>query len=177
MVALAPLVPMTCPRADAAPRQLSSRQTVLFSRVVPALAFAVFGGLAALAVAGALEPLVTWLGLPSLPWLLLALWLVAAPLTFAVYGDLKHVRLDAQRLYVADGHREIAVPLASIGSITERRWHRLQPITVTFRAPTPLGRAIRFMPPRRLGGFFTPHPVAEELRRAVRAALERTASP
>ena len=159
------------------PRPLSSRQTFFFKFIYRGLGIAGFGATTLLAFAGAFDGYAAVRALPQLKWLRLAGRIVAAPLLFSTKAGLKEVRMDARLLYVPEFRHEIAVPATAIESVQGRRWLHLHPVTVTFRTPTAMGRAIAFMPVGRVFSALTGHPVVDELRRAVADARDRGGQP
>lgn len=80
---------------------------------------------------------------------------------------LKRVRMDGINLYISNYFREIRVPLAAVGDVTENRWINYHPVTIHFRRPTGFGKRITFMPTARLFSSWSSHPVVEELRQAA----------
>jgi hypothetical protein len=77
---------------------------------------------------------------------------------------IKRIQLDSASLYVSTGFREIAVPIMEIGSVKELRWIKGHPIIIGFKNATACGTSVMFLPKLRLG-FWSKHPVVEELQR------------
>jgi hypothetical protein len=145
-------------------RTLSSALTFLMKFVFPIVWISGFG-LGTLALwAGAFNDSAGNGAPPEMKWAFLAAW--TAGTAFILWGcaGLKKVRMDQDSLYISNFRKEIVVPLSSIGSVTENRWINIHPITIHFRAPTEFGNKVTFMPTSRFFGFWSSHPVVEELR-------------
>lgn len=160
--------PPGAPRADRfddpvtsrMPRVLSSAQTFFMKLVFPPLWSVLFGWLM---LAGRGHPAGTY---PSMPIPLLV-WCAGMAAMLWMCVPLKRVSMDGKNLYISNYFREITVPLAAIGEVTENRWINIHPVTIHFRRPTEFGQRITFMPTARLFANWSSHPVVEELRRAA----------
>jgi hypothetical protein len=86
---------------------------------------------------------------------------------------LKRVRMDNQALYISNYQREIIVPLANVADVTENRWVNIHPVTIHFHSETEFGNQVVFMPKTRWFGFWSSHPVVEQIRQAVDRATGR----
>jgi hypothetical protein len=92
------------------------------------------------------------------------LWVIGTSFIIWIAVRIKRVQIDGANLYVSTGLREIAVPITEIGSVKELRWIKGHPITIGFKKATACGTSIMFLPKLRLG-FWSKHPVVEELQR------------
>lgn len=101
-------------------------------------------------------------------WLFLFIWLTCTCLLILFSNRLKRVRADTKNLYVSNYLREIEIPFSMIESVTENRWLNYHPVTIHLNAPTAFGRKITFIPKTRLFGFWSDHPVVEEIKRMAR---------
>jgi len=81
--------------------------------------------------------------------------------------------MDDRALYISNYAKEIAVPLANVAEVTENRWINIHPVTITFHSDTAFGSQIVFMPKTRWFGFWSSHPVVDEIRTAANRALGR----
>jgi hypothetical protein len=97
--------------------------------------------------------------------LVVAVWIVGSILIVATTVPLKRVFLDGNRLVVSNFRRDTRIPLADITTVTQNRWIKIRPVSITFRNRTPFGRKIQFMPPQRIRWrFWEEDPVVDELR-------------
>jgi hypothetical protein len=83
----------------------------------------------------------------------------------------KRIRLDEKNFYISNYFAEIQVPLLEIISVSENRWHKMNPVTLKFKNDTPFGTSVVFAPTER--GFFAsfkPHPVVKEIMAGVERA-------
>jgi hypothetical protein len=90
---------------------------------------------------------------------------------------LKRVRLDGHVLYISNYRDEISIPVAQVEHVSENRWLNIRPVTIEFRSETAFGQRITFMPKTRWFGFWSAHPVLEEIRAAADAASRGIAPP
>jgi len=146
------------------PRTLSSAQTFWMKFIFPVIWISVFG----------LGTLSLWTTArenapPKLPGIFIIAWMGGGVFLLWVCAGLKRVRMDRDTLYISNFRQEIAVPLRDVESVTENRWINIHPVTIVFRRTTEFGDRITFMPPSRVFGAWSPHPVVEELRSAVRS--------
>jgi hypothetical protein len=140
------------------PRTISSRLTVLYKFIYPAVSI--------LVGVFALFQILRMGFLKSSPTLIIFL-----PF-FALLGGvslwpmirLKKVSLDDEFLYVSNYLKEIKIPLDDIYDMTENRWIKFHPVTIYLRRPSEFGTKIVFAPTFRMFIFFTSHPIVEELR-------------
>jgi len=146
-------------------RELSTRYTYLYRWVIP-------GALTVAAVA------VIWyfarIGKPDAAPTTAVLTGVAiafALMTLARWFDgAKRVWIDDDVLVVAAYGKEVPIPLAKVGRISQARAGWPIRITVAFREATAWGQKIVFFPPLQARGPATPHPAVAELERAVLSA-------
>ncbi len=156
------------------PRELSSRLTIWFKFVFPALWIPLFGaGTLAVFVTAAAAGAKAQHSPAVVKWLMLAVWVGASTLIWRVCCRLKRVWVEGPWLHVSNYVREERIPLASITSVTENRWVNIRPVTVEFRTPTGFGHRIVFMPEVRWLLFWRPHPIAAELRAVASEARRR----
>jgi len=109
----------------------------------------------------------------QMKWFFLVATIVGAGYVWSWYAPIKRVRMDDTMLYISNYATEIAVPLANVAGVSEKRWLRLHPVTIEFHAETAFGPRIIFMPKLRVFGFWFSHPVVEEIRAAVSRATGR----
>jgi hypothetical protein len=100
-------------------------------------------------------------------WILPVTWFVGAGFLYWFCGRLKKVSVDENFLYVSNYFKELAIPLSEIFDVTENRWVNTNSVTIHFARPTEFGSKIVFMPTIRVFGFFSSHPVVEELQELV----------
>ena len=144
-------------------RDISSAQTFLMKVIFPAVWIALFG----------FGTLCLWLnklqgahGPPppnDLKWPFLLVWATGTAFIMWLSFRLKRVRVDSDKLYISNYLKEVSTPLKNICGVTENRWINIHPVTRYFPEPTAFGRTITFMPRSRVFGFWTSHPVVEEL--------------
>ncbi|HET7876704.1 MAG TPA: hypothetical protein VFN71_14370 [Methylomirabilota bacterium] len=153
------------------PHELSSRLTIAFKFVVPALWITLVGlaTAAMFVISFAVRPPAP----PEIKWLMLAVWIGASTFIWWMCCRLKRVCVDGATLHISNYFREDRVPLASITAVRENRWVNIRPVTVEFRTPTAFGQRIVFMPRVCWFLFWRPHPVALELRALVAEARRR----
>jgi hypothetical protein len=80
---------------------------------------------------------------------------------------LKRVRIDSRNLFISNYFHEIQVPLAEVEDVTEWRWDNTHPVTIHFIRPTEFGNKVIFMPKLRMFGFWSSHPVVDQILSAV----------
>ena len=86
---------------------------------------------------------------------------------------LKKVSLDGDALLIEEFGRKARVPLRDVEEVTGSILLRPEIVWLRFRRPTEFGNRILFMPPYRMFGGFTRHPMVAELRTlALTAVLE-----
>ena len=73
------------------------------------------------------------------------------------------VEADDENLYVSNFGKEAIIPRAELYEATEMRWFKPYWITLRLRRPSVFGDKIVFIPPWRIGGFWTANPLVEEL--------------
>jgi hypothetical protein len=156
-------------------RTLSSAQTFLMKLVFPPLWI---GGFAIATTTFFLAPtaVVDSSGAPAdhgMKWTFLLVTVFGTAFIWWSYIRLKRVRMDDRMLYVSNYSREIAVPLVSVAEVKENRWVNIHPVTIEFHHETEFGSRIVFMPKVRWFGFWSSHPVVEEIRTAVSRATGR----
>jgi hypothetical protein len=81
-----------------------------------------------------------------------------------ICGRLKRVELDGDELVVSNYLQTVRVPLRHIESVGGSILISPQLVSVRLRVVSDLGDRIIFMPPIRLTGGFSRHPMVEELR-------------
>lgn len=148
-------------------RTLSSAQTIIVKIAVPVFLIFLSIRLAFLKLNS-----MSYQSPDSLPsesiWLVFAIWIIVTCLLLWSCLKLKRVRADTKNLYVSNYFREIEIPFSMIENVTENRWLNVHPVTIHLNAPSEFGRKITFMPKTRLFGFWTDHPVVEEIKRMAR---------
>ena len=157
------------------PRTLSSAETLLMKFVFPPLWIVgcAFVTATLFFYPGFWHPADSGLPAGLMKWFFLVATVVGARYVWAWYVPIKRVRMDDTMLYISNYSTEIAVPLADVAGVSEKRWLRLHPVTIEFRTETAFGPQIIFMPRLRLFGFWFSHPVVEEIRAAVARATGR----
>jgi hypothetical protein len=145
------------------PRTISSRLTVLYKFIYPAVSiivgvFALFQVLRTGFLKG--NPL----AIIFLPFLALLIGVSLWPMI-----KLKKVSLDEEFLYASDYLKEIKIPLEDIYDMTENRWIKFHPVTIYLQRPSEFGTKIVFAPTFRMFLFFSSHPVVEELKQIARS--------
>ncbi|MDD5302466.1 MAG: hypothetical protein PHS14_05085 [Elusimicrobia bacterium] len=147
-------------------KTLSSSRTFVMKVIVPAFWIFAFGA----------GTVLLWLnvlhgkdGSPppdAAKWAYLAAWVSGSAFLYRVCGPLKTVRLGGGTLLVSNYLKEISIPASQIAEVTENRWINIHPVTIRFRQTTEFGDTVTFMPRKRDGRPWRPHPVVEELVRA-----------
>lgn len=130
--------------------ELSSVLTPVYKLAFPA---ALGGGLILAAAARAWEVAVPFL--IALPFLLL----LAEPL--------KKDRLHDTTLVVSNYFRSCEIECAEIAEVQEKCLLNVRPVWIFFRAATPFGSRLAFIPHLGAVPFWKPHPVAEVPRDAA----------
>ena len=110
---------------------------------------------------------------PSLKWFFLIATILGTVFIWWACARLKRVRMDARFLHISNFSTEILVPLANVAEVTENRWVNSHPVTIHFHSETEFGTQVIFMPKIRWFGFWSSHPVVDEIRRAVERATGR----
>ena len=160
---------------DMTPRTLSSAQTFVMKVIFPPLWIGGFAlGTASLFLSAGFwhDPS----GAPPDPevkWVFLFATIAGTWFIWWSCIRLKNVRMDDKALYISNYSTEIAVPLANVGQVSENRWVNIHPITIEFHADTEFGSRVVFMPKVRWFGFWSSHPVVQEIRAAVNRATGR----
>jgi hypothetical protein len=160
---------------DSEPRTLSSAQTFVMKFVFPV---AWIGGVAAATLSLFFSPNSLHGGDGRTPdrdvkWFALVAMLVGAVFIWWACARLKRLRMDAKALYISNFFTEIVVPLTNVSEVTENRWVDSHPVTIRFHSETEFGSQVTFMPKIRWFGFWSSHPVVDEIRRAVERATGR----
>jgi len=154
--------------------QLSSSSTVFWRDVFPQIwTLGVGAGMAGIwfdAYGHSTSPELKILG--GLMWfgtsLLMRLW----------SRSLKQVWLGENGLRVSDGETERLIPLTDVIKMSETRGQKIKSIKLTLRSGSPLGSAIRFIPPMEFQAPFSTHPSIqkiEERKRMMAAGAESQA--
>src|SRR6266511_4278206 len=157
------------------PRTLSSAQTFVMKALFPPLWI---GGFAAATLSLFLAP-EFWHAAdggppdPELRWVFLFATIAGTVFIWWACIRLKRVRMDERALYISNYSTEIVVPLANVAEVTENRWLNIHPVTITFHSDTAFGPRVVFMPKTRWFGFWSSHPVVDEIRTAVSRATGR----
>lgn len=119
--------------------RLSSRWTLVYKVLFP---LGITVGVASLA-RGAIT-------MTEQPMAMVSLLAVAALLVFFSWkwnGGFKTVCVEDDVLVIGNYVRTIRVPLSEIDTVTDRPCININPVTITFRQPTPFGLRIHFMAP------------------------------
>jgi hypothetical protein len=147
------------PSSGERPTRLSSRFTVLFKFLFPAVWIGGFGlGTAALVPK------------PGPDTLLFAVAFLVGSAFLLRYGvALKKVTATTDGLVVSSYRREVLVPYEQIASVRENKFLNMRPITVDLRSAGELGRRFRFMPYRAFV-LFADHPASVLLIERAEAA-------
>jgi hypothetical protein len=146
-------------------RELSAPYTFLYRWIIPgALTVAAVAAIWSFARIGKPEAAQTTAVLTGVA-------IAFALMTLARWFDgAKRVWIDDDALVVAAYGKEIPIPLANVGRISQTGAVWPVRITIAFRDATAWGQKIVFFPPLRARGPVTPHPAVAELERAVRSA-------
>lgn len=149
------------------PQTISSRLTILYKFILPGL-FVV--GL----IMNIADILRGRFYIPSEAPVVFIIFIFIWWFGFAVWAatKLKKVGLDQDFLYVSDYFNETRIPLRDIYDVTEFRWVNIHPVTIHLKKPSEFGDKIVFAPPYRHFGFFTSHPIVEELKELARSKSE-----
>ncbi|HQU91744.1 MAG TPA: hypothetical protein PLK77_05570 [Pyrinomonadaceae bacterium] len=112
-----------------------------------------------------------WLSIrkvPGLGFMTLILIVMAINLVWAGWLALRSCRVetDGENFYVSNFGTEAVIPRADLYEATEMRWLKPYWITLRLRRPSVFGDKIVFIPPWRIGGFWTANPLVEELNAA-----------
>lgn len=109
-----------------------------------------------------------WRNVPGEFYFILLLAL-AANFAFSVWVTMRvmHVEVDEHNFYVSNYSREIVIPRSDLYEATEMRWMQPYWITLHLRRPSEFGDRIVFIPPWRLGAFWTANPLIEELNQTT----------
>ena len=99
----------------------------------------------------------------GIKWVFLAMLFLGAALMYWFGIRLQAVSVDDEYLYVSNYLKEVAIPLTAIDRVTENRWVNIHPVTIHLKSPSGFGDQITFMPKTRWFGFFSSHPVVDEL--------------
>jgi hypothetical protein len=92
-----------------------------------------------------------------------------AAMTYMFARPLKTVRVDDRAVYVSTWRKEIRIPLSQIDDVVEiALFGRMNPVAISLRSDTELGRRIVFIPAVRWFSLFGGHPIVDELRDLVR---------
>jgi len=107
---------------------------------------------------------------PGAKWLFLLMTCAGAAFIWWTCIRLKCVRMDNQALYISNYSKEIVVRLSDVAGVSETVWINIHPVTIHFRSETAFGSQIVFMPESRWFGFWSSHPVVDEIQNAVARA-------
>jgi hypothetical protein len=157
------------------PRRLLSSQQTFWMKVI----FPIFwiGGFAVATITLWLPGGGGWEGAngepvdPAFKWFFLGMTSVGTVFIWWICMRLKRVQMDNSALYISNYSTEIVVPLNNVAGVTENRLINIHPVTIVFRSETAFGSQIVFMPESRWFGFWSSHPVVEEIQNAVARAV------
>ena len=110
---------------------------------------------------------------PGLKWLFLFITIAGTVFIWWACIRLKRVRMDDKALYISNYVTEIVVPLLNVAEVSENRWLNIHPITIAFHADTEFGSRVVFVPKTRWFGFWSSHPVVDEIRMAANRVMGR----
>jgi hypothetical protein len=140
-------------------QKLSSDHTWAYRSVLPA----VVAGVLTAAFAG-----LFWIMFRSGMWLVCAtfviLWAALVTLICGSMMRMKIVRVEGDQLVISGYRRTLWVPLSEVESVSQIVWMSHRPIRVRFRAATPYGRSITFVPPQRVALSLTEDEAVTRLR-------------
>ena len=106
-------------------------------------------------------------GLQDFPIQFLAIGFVVAAINIVWMGWLalksNRVEVDGENFYVSNFGKKIIIPRADLFEATEMRWVKPYWITLHLRRPSEFGDKVIFIPPWRMGAFWTANPLVDEL--------------
>lgn len=73
------------------------------------------------------------------------------------------VEADDENFYISNFGKETVVPRSDLFEATELRWVKPYWVTLKLRRPSDFGDRILFIPPWRVGAFWTANPLIEKL--------------
>lgn len=146
------------------PRTISSSLTIWYKFILPGIFLVLLAMNVVDVVRGQFyfprEAPIPLIILIAIAWVVFIVWAIV---------KLKKVSIDRDFLYVSDYFRETRIPLGDIYDVTEFRWLNVHPVTIHLKKPSEFGDKIVFAPPYRHFGFFTSHPVVDELKQMSRS--------
>ncbi len=140
---------------------ISSKMTVLYKIVLPVLfLLSSLYGIGALAFGFGI-----WTERAPRGFLLLVLAVTGLNLLWMGWLAIRscHVEADDENFYVSNFGNEAVIPRSDVFAATEMRWLKPYWITLRLSRPSVFGDRIMFIPPWRIGGFWTANPLVEEL--------------
>ncbi len=146
-------------------RQISSGTTVLWKYIFPGFWIPVMGFCL----------LVMGFNSKGPEWILFVLvWLIASGYLIWSAKRLKFVSIDNDFLYVADGRKQIQIPLADICNVKENFMTRPKLITLRLNHPSEFGTEIVFVPTPMILIAVRSHPIVEEIISAVKRSRSKS---
>ena len=147
------------------PRKLLSSKLTVFYKIFFPLVF-LFGAVWFLAVFA--FGMGVWNGRAPVGFLMLVLIVTVINLLWTGWLALRSctVEADDENFYVSNFGKEAVIPRSDLYEATEMRWFKPYWITLRLRRPSVFGDKVIFIPPWRIGGFWTANPMVEELNAA-----------
>ena len=106
-----------------------------------------------------------WIERAPVGWLIIVLIVTVINLLWMGWLAVRSCRVEADdvNFYVSNFGKEAVIPRADLYEATEMRWFKPYWITLRLRRPSVFGDRIIFIPPWRIGGFWTANPLVDEL--------------
>lgn len=145
-------------------KQLSSKLTTFYKVILPTIF--------ALSMAWGLVVFAFGLGVwdePAPPsFFILIVAVTAINLSWMGWLAIKscHIEADDDNFYVTNFAKEAVIPRSDLYEATEMRWFKPYWITLRLRRTSIFGDKIIFIPPWRIGGFWSANPLVKELNAA-----------
>ncbi len=113
----------------------------------------------------------------GLDFLMPAVGLIVFLTIYLLVGRCKRVELLGHVFIVSSGSRTIEIPIREVDFVGGSRFARPERIWLALREPSDFGSRIHFLPPPRLLGFFSAHPLVAELQSIVERGESAGAGP
>lgn len=100
-------------------------------------------------------------------------WVIFSAFIYFGCYRLKKVSVDDRFLYISNYLKEVQVPLSEVADVTESSSSNIRPVIIHLISSTEFGRKIIFMPKEWRFGFYSTHPVVNELKEMVESYHRR----